>query len=60
MIRPTPAENFRRIWTQKKRELNLTQTQAAEKLGWNPRITFDELVRLMVDADISMLEKNLK
>jgi len=34
MIRPTPAENFRRIWTQKKRELNLTQTQAAEKLGW--------------------------
>ena len=34
MIRPTPAENFRRIWNQKKRELNLTQTQAAEKLGW--------------------------
>lgn len=30
----TPAENFKRIWKEKKREMNLTQTQAAEQLGW--------------------------
>jgi GDPmannose 4,6-dehydratase len=27
-------------------------TKAAEKLGWRPRVTFKELVRIMVDADM--------
>lgn len=27
-------------------------TKARQKLGWEPRINFDELVRLMVDADM--------
>ena len=27
-------------------------TKARTKLGWTPRVTFKELVRLMVDADM--------
>jgi GDPmannose 4,6-dehydratase len=29
--------------------------KAKEKLGWEPRTTFDELVRLMVDTDLELL-----
>jgi len=29
--------------------------KAKEKLGWEPRTTFEELVRLMVDADLELL-----
>jgi GDPmannose 4,6-dehydratase len=29
--------------------------KAREKLGWEPRTTFEELVRLMVDADLELL-----
>jgi GDPmannose 4,6-dehydratase len=29
--------------------------KAKQKLGWEPRTTFDELVRLMVDADLELL-----
>jgi GDPmannose 4,6-dehydratase len=32
-------------------------SKAREKLGWEPRTTFDELVRLMVDADLELLER---
>ena len=32
-------------------------SKAREKLGWQPHTTFDELVRLMVDADIELLER---
>jgi GDPmannose 4,6-dehydratase len=28
-------------------------TKARTKLGWTPRVTFKELVRLMVDADMA-------
>ena len=34
-------------------------SKAREKLGWQPRVTFDELVRLMVDADMSALDEQL-
>jgi len=27
-------------------------SKAREKLGWSPRVTFKELVRIMVDADV--------
>jgi GDPmannose 4,6-dehydratase len=30
-------------------------TKAKERLGWTPRTTFEELVRLMTDADIELL-----
>ena len=30
-------------------------TKAREKLGWVPRTSFEELVRLMVDADLELL-----
>jgi GDPmannose 4,6-dehydratase len=30
-------------------------TKAREKLGWEPRTTFEELVRLMVDHDLELL-----
>ena len=34
-------------------------TKARERLGWSPRTTFKELVRLMVDADVKTLEDQL-
>ncbi|NEP81352.1 MAG: GDP-mannose 4,6-dehydratase [Okeania sp. SIO3B3] len=33
-------------------------TKAKEKLGWQPSVTFTELVHLMVDSDIKDLEKS--
>lgn len=33
-------------------------TKAKEKLGWQPSVTFTELVHLMVDSDIKALEKS--
>jgi len=33
--------------------------KAREELGWKPRTTFEELVRLMVDADLEMLERGV-
>ena len=34
-------------------------TKAREKLGWQPKVGFDELVRIMVDADMTALEDQL-
>ena len=34
-------------------------TKARERLGWAPRVKFDELVRIMVDADVAALEDQL-
>ena len=34
-------------------------TKAREKLGWAPKMSFPELVRTMVDADIALLSGNL-
>ncbi len=31
-------------------------SKAAQKLGWSPTVTFDELVRMMVDADLKRYE----
>ncbi|VXD21954.1 GDP-mannose 4,6-dehydratase [Planktothrix paucivesiculata] len=32
-------------------------TKAKEKLGWEPTVTFEELVKLMVDSDLKALEE---
>ncbi|SKB15479.1 GDP-mannose 4,6-dehydratase (GDP-D-mannose dehydratase) [Planktothrix sp. PCC 11201] len=32
-------------------------TKAKEKLGWEPSVTFEELVKLMVDSDLKALEE---
>jgi GDPmannose 4,6-dehydratase len=32
-------------------------SKAKRELGWEPRVTFKELVRLMVDADVSIVNK---
>jgi GDPmannose 4,6-dehydratase len=32
-------------------------SKAKEKLGWEPSVTFEELVKLMVDSDREALEK---
>jgi GDPmannose 4,6-dehydratase len=32
--------------------------KASRELGWNPKVTFKELVRLMVDADVSMVNRH--
>jgi GDPmannose 4,6-dehydratase len=40
-------------------EVNLLigdSTKARHKLGWQPRTTFNELIKLMVDADIELLK----
>jgi GDPmannose 4,6-dehydratase len=34
-------------------------TKARERLGWEPTVTFRELVRIMVDADVRALEDEL-
>jgi GDPmannose 4,6-dehydratase len=34
-------------------------TKARESLGWKPRVGFDELVRIMVDADVAALEDQM-
>jgi GDPmannose 4,6-dehydratase len=34
-------------------------TKAREKLGWEPKVKFKELVELMVDADVAALEDQL-
>ncbi|HMT06101.1 MAG TPA: GDP-mannose 4,6-dehydratase [Solirubrobacterales bacterium] len=34
-------------------------SKAREKLGWEPKVKFKELVELMVDADIAMLDDQL-
>ncbi|MGH2542741.1 MAG: GDP-mannose 4,6-dehydratase [Ardenticatenaceae bacterium] len=31
-------------------------SKAGEKLGWEPTVSFEELVQMMVDADIALLE----
>ena len=33
-------------------------SKAREKLGWGPEVGFDELVRMMVEADVERLERN--
>ena len=33
-------------------------SKAKRELGWNPKVTFKELVRLMVDADVSMVNRS--
>lgn len=35
-------------------------SKAKQKLGWEPSVTFEELVKLMVDADIKALEDDKK
>ncbi len=35
-------------------------SKAKEKLGWEPKVSFEELVDLMVDADVEDLEKRRK
>ncbi len=34
-------------------------TRAKEKLGWTPKVGFKELVKIMVDADIALLQRQL-
>ena len=32
-------------------------SKAREQLGWEPRTSFEEMVRLMVDSDLELLER---
>jgi len=34
-------------------------TKAREKLGWQPRVKFDQLIHMMVDADLKLLAKEI-
>jgi GDPmannose 4,6-dehydratase len=34
-------------------------SKAREKLGWRPRTSFDEMIRLMVDADLELLGRGV-
>ncbi len=35
-------------------------SKAREKLGWEPQVSFEELVRLMVDADMDALRRGIR
>jgi GDPmannose 4,6-dehydratase len=35
-------------------------SKAREKLGWEPTISFEDLVRLLVDADLKQLERDVR
>ena len=34
-------------------------SKAKERLGWEPRTSFEELVRLMVDSDLELLRSGV-
>ena len=34
-------------------------TKAREKLGWRPEVTFEELIKMMVDADLALLKRSM-
>ena len=40
--------------------LRADPSKARKVLGWEPRVTFPELVRMMVDADLDVLQRKLK
>jgi len=35
-------------------------TKALKKLGWKPEVSFEELIKMMVDADLERVEKDIK
>lgn len=35
-------------------------TKARTKLGWKPTVTFEELIKMMVDADLELVQKQMK
>lgn len=41
-------------------DLRADPSKARKILGWQPRVSFPELVRMMVDADIAELERKVK
>jgi GDPmannose 4,6-dehydratase len=41
-------------------DLRADCTKAREAFGWQPRTGFSDLVKLMVDADIAALERQIK
>jgi GDPmannose 4,6-dehydratase len=32
-------------------------TKAREKLGWNPKVSFEELIKMMVEADLEAVRQ---
>jgi GDPmannose 4,6-dehydratase len=40
-------------------ELQGDASRAAAAIGWKPKVRFDELVRIMVDADVQLLDDEL-
>jgi GDPmannose 4,6-dehydratase len=32
-------------------------TKAREKLGWQPKVSFDELIKMMVEADLEVVQR---
>jgi GDPmannose 4,6-dehydratase len=41
-------------------DLRADASKARKKLKWQPRVSFSELVRMMVDADLALLKRTLK
>jgi len=48
LLRPAEVEHLVGDWS-----------KARDRLGWRPRTTFEELVRLMVDADLELLTQRV-
>ncbi len=40
--------------------LRANPTKAREKLGWKPTVSFDQLVKMMVDVDLELVKKEMR
>ena len=40
-------------------EVSARQVKARKKLGWEPKVKFKELVKIMVDADLTLAQHEL-
>ena len=38
----------------------VTADKAKEMLGWEPEVSFQELIEMMVDADMELVERELR
>jgi len=57
----SPSGSIRAISAPRRSDCLLADASKARRvLGWAPRVTFCELVRLMVEADLSEVETGLK
>ncbi|MGC8735078.1 MAG: GDP-mannose 4,6-dehydratase [bacterium] len=48
------------FWRLKELGIGANPKKAKEKLGWKPRTKFEDLVRIMMEADLEMVSREIK